>query len=110
MGSLGALLPFVLIIAVFWLLILRPQQRRQRELRHLQSSLSAGNDVMLTSGIFGTVSSTHDDHILVEIAQGVTVKVARGAIAQVITTTGTETDTRDSAEPESGETADSEEN
>ena len=86
MGSLGALLPFVLIIAVFWLLILRPQQRRQRELRHLQSSLTSGSDVMLTSGIYGTVSSTTDDHVLVDIAPGVTVRVARGAIAQVLTT------------------------
>jgi preprotein translocase subunit YajC len=85
-STLGPLLPFVLILAVFWLLILRPQQRRQRELRALQSSLTAGNDVMLTSGIFGTVSSAADDHVLVDIAPGVTIKVARGAIAQVMTT------------------------
>jgi len=78
-------LPFVLILAVFWLLILRPQQRRQRELRSLQSSLTTGNEVMLTSGIFGTVSSADDDHVLVEIATGVTVKVARAAVAQVLT-------------------------
>ena len=86
MSQLGAFLPFVLIIAVFWLLVLRPQQRRQRELRALQSSLTAGNEVMLSSGIFGTVNSTHDDHVLVDLAPGVTIKVARGAIAQVITT------------------------
>jgi preprotein translocase subunit YajC len=85
-SQLGALLPFVLIIAVFWLLVLRPQQRRQRELRALQSSLTAGSEIMLTSGIFGTVSSTTDDHVLVEVAPGVTLKVARGAIAQVTTT------------------------
>jgi preprotein translocase subunit YajC len=67
---------------------------------------------MLTSGIYGTVMSTHDDHLLVEIARGVTVKVARGAIAQVVTTTETPTDTaaRDGAEPEPGESAGSEEN
>lgn len=86
MSQLGALLPFVLILAVFWLLILRPQQRRQRELRALQSSLTPGNDVMLTSGIFGTVNSITDDHVLVDLAPGVTVKVVRGAVAQVITT------------------------
>jgi preprotein translocase subunit YajC len=80
-------MPFVLILAVFWLLILRPQQRRQRELRALQSSLTPGNEVMLTSGIFGTVSDTTDDHVLVDIAPGVTVRVARGAIAQVIAKT-----------------------
>lgn len=83
MSQLGPLVPFVLVLAVFWLLILRPQQRRQRELRHLQSSLSAGNEVMLTSGIYGTVSTTADDHVLVEVAPGVTLKVARGAIAQL---------------------------
>lgn len=86
MSSLGPIVPFLLILAVFWLLILRPQQRRQRELRNLQSSLTAGNEVMLTSGIFGTVSSADDDHVLVEVAPGVTLKVARGAIAQVLTT------------------------
>lgn len=100
MSSLGPFVPFVLILAVFWLLILRPQQRRQRELRALQSSLTAGNDVMLTSGIYGTVSGETDEHVLVDIAPGVTVRVARGAIAQVLT------------KPESDgvEPADSEEN
>jgi len=99
-SSLGAVLPFVLILAVFWLLILRPQQRRQRELRALQSSLSAGSEVMLTSGIFGTVSATADDHVLVDIAPGVTIRIARGAVAQVITNTESAGDT----------SADSEEN
>jgi preprotein translocase subunit YajC len=91
--SLAGLLPFVLILAVFWLLILRPQQRRQRELRTLQSALSVGSDVMLSSGIYGTVSSTSDDHVLVDIAPGVTVKVARGAVAQVLTRPEPEDDT-----------------
>lgn len=101
MSTLGPLLPFVLVLAVFWFLILRPQQRRQRELRALQSSLTAGNDVMLTSGIFGTVNGTTDDHVLVDIAPGVTIKVARGAIAQVMTTPeATDADPADSVGPE----------
>jgi preprotein translocase subunit YajC len=99
-SALGPIVPFILILAVFWLLILRPQQRRQRELRALQSSLTTGSDVMLTSGIFGTVTSTNDDHVLVEIAPGVTIKVVRGAIAQVLTT----------SEPDGTESAGSEEN
>jgi preprotein translocase subunit YajC len=99
-SALGPILPFILILAVFWLLILRPQQRRQRELRALQSSLTTGSDVMLTSGIFGTVTTTNDDHVLVEIAPGVTIKVVRGAIAQVLTT----------SEPDGTEPAGSEEN
>jgi preprotein translocase subunit YajC len=97
-SSLGAFLPFILILAVFWLLILRPQQRRQRELRALQSSLTPGNEVMLSSGIFGTVHGTTDDHVLVDIAPGVTVRVARGAIAQVLTKPEPEVDAAGSEE------------
>jgi preprotein translocase subunit YajC len=108
-SSIGALLPFILIIAVFWLLILRPQQRRQRELRDLQSSLTAGDDVMLTSGIFGTVTGITDDHVLVEIAPGVTIKVARGAIAQTKTTESADGGPVD-GEPGSPGAAGSEEN
>ncbi|MFT4287829.1 preprotein translocase subunit YajC [Nocardioides sp.] len=85
METLGAILPFILILGVFWLLFLRPQQRRQRELLQLQSSLKAGDEVMLTSGIFGTISETADDHVLVELSPGVTVKVVTGAIARVLT-------------------------
>ncbi len=100
MDTLGAILPFILILGVFWLLFLRPQARRQRELRALQSSLTTGDEVMLTSGIFGTVHEPAEDYVLVEISPGVTVKVARGAIAQVLTT----------PEPDGDEATDSEEN
>lgn len=76
-------LPLVAIAVLFWLLIIRPQSRRARELQRLQSSLSVGDAVMLTSGIYGTVTETADDHLRVMIAQGVTIKVARGAIGTV---------------------------
>jgi preprotein translocase subunit YajC len=109
-SSIGALLPFILIIGVFWLLILRPQQRRQRELRNLQSSLTAGDDVMLTSGIFGTVSSIDDDRVLVEIAPGVTITVVPGAIAQVTKASGSADGEPVDGEPGSAAAAGSEEN
>ena len=54
MKQLGSLLPFVLIALVFWLLIVRPQRRRQQELSSTQASLGPGVEVMLGSGIFGT--------------------------------------------------------
>jgi preprotein translocase subunit YajC len=109
-SNLGPIVPFVLVLAVFWLLILRPQQRRQRELRALQSSLTPGSAVMLTSGIYGTVSSTNDDHVLVDIAPSVTIKVARGAIAQVLTTTESDRDAAEGAQPDGTSTGGSEEN
>lgn len=71
------LIGFVLIM---WLFLIRPTSRRQKELRALQSSLAVGDEVMLTSGVYGTVRVVEDDTALVEVADGVTIKVARAAI------------------------------
>ena len=72
------------IALLFWLFLIRPQSRRQRELAHMQSTLEMGDEVMLTSGVFGTVTGLDEDVAQVEIADGVTIKVARGAIGQVV--------------------------
>ena len=72
------------IALVFWLLLIRPQVRRQRELAHLQSTLEVGDEVMLTSGVFATIRSLEDAVAEVEIADGVTIRVARGAIGQLV--------------------------
>jgi preprotein translocase subunit YajC len=82
--GLVSLFPLVGIALLFWLLIIRPAQRRQRELKHMQGSLEVGDEVMLTSGVFGTLQAIADDHLLVEVAEGVTLKVARGAVGSVV--------------------------
>ena len=79
MPELVSLLPLVGIALLFWLLLVRPQSRRAKELARMQASLNVGDEVMLTSGIFGTLRDTDEDHVRVEIADGVTIKVARGA-------------------------------
>ena len=84
MPDLAALLPLVAIAALFWLLLMRPAQKRQRELRSMQASLKTGDEVMLTSGIFGTLRESDEEHLRVEIADGVTIKVARGAVGSVV--------------------------
>jgi preprotein translocase subunit YajC len=78
------LLFLVGIALLFWLLLVRPQSRRQRELAHMQSTLEVGDEVMLTSGVYGTVRDLDDAVVHVEIASGVTIKVARGAVGQVV--------------------------
>lgn len=80
----STVLPLIAIALVFWLLIIRPQSRRQRELRDMQASLSVGDEVVLTSGIHGVVRGVDDDVARVEIASGVTIRVARAAIGIVI--------------------------
>jgi preprotein translocase subunit YajC len=82
--SLAGFLPFVLIALVFWFLIVRPQRRRQQELSSTQSALGVGTEVMLGSGIYGTVVSVEDDTIHLELAPGTTVKVARQAVVRIL--------------------------
>ena len=84
MEGLAGLLPFVLIALVFWFLIVRPQRRRQQELSATQSSLGPGAEVMLGSGIYGTVVSLDDETLQLELSPGTTVKVARQAVIKVL--------------------------
>lgn len=98
-------LPLVGIALLFWLFIIRPASRRQKELGRMQSSLSVGDEVVLTSGIYGTVHQIEDDHLGIEIATGVVVKAARAAIGSRIERPDdhaddrTEDHTEDHAEP-----------
>ncbi len=78
------LLPIAAIALVFWLLIIRPAQRRQKAVAQVQSSIAPGESVVLTSGIFGTVSEVDDTTLLIEVAPGVNLKVARGAVGSVM--------------------------
>ena len=84
MKGLASLLPLLAILAVFWLLLIRPAQPRNRELARLQNSLQPGDQVMLSSGFFGTLRSVEADRARVELAAGVVVEVARAAVARVV--------------------------
>jgi preprotein translocase subunit YajC len=79
----STLLPLAAIFLVFWLLIIRPQQRRQKALQDLRRALQPGDRVMLTSGIFGTLRSSDGDRATVEIAPGTVIEIASGAVASV---------------------------
>lgn len=82
MEQLQALLPFALIILVFWFLIIRPTRKRQRALTEMRDQISVGDKVMLTSGMAGTVARADGgEHVGVEIAPGVVVTVVVAAIA-----------------------------
>ena len=76
--------PILLLVVIFWLLIFRPQQKRQREQREMLSKISRGDTVVTTGGIVGKVTKAVDGEDLeVEIAQGTRVKIVRGMIADV---------------------------
>jgi len=82
-NDLAALLPLIAIVALFWFMVIRPQQRRQKEVASLQNSIEVGQRVMMSSGIFGTVRWITDDRARLEIAPGTEIEIARAAIAKV---------------------------
>lgn len=84
MEQLAPLLPYVAILVIIWLLFLRPAQRRNRELRSMQQSLTVGDQILLTSGIFGIVDDLADDVVHLRVADDVVIKVARGAVGGVV--------------------------
>ena len=81
-------LPFIVIIVLFYFLLIRPQQKRAKQARELQLNLQAGDKVMLTAGVFGTVTEVEENttNIKVEVADGVVIQVVRQAVAQKVET------------------------
>jgi preprotein translocase subunit YajC len=101
----GSFLPLLLIIVFIfgmYFLMIRPQQRRNRELQQMQASLGPGAEVMTGSGIYGTVTDIDEDEGVVglEISDGVTIRVARAAIARVISAPDVEEDATDEVDDE----------
>ncbi|HUW16649.1 MAG TPA: preprotein translocase subunit YajC [Actinomycetes bacterium] len=83
MGDVLFLLVLVAPLFGIWYLLIRPAQRRQRELADVRSSLAPGQDVMTTSGLHGRIRGVLDDVVLLEVADGVVLRFAAGAIAVV---------------------------
>lgn len=75
---------FALIGAVMYMLVIRPQRNRAKGVAAAQAALEPGREVILTSGIYGTVLHVEKDKVGLEIAPGVTVLVARAAVARVV--------------------------
>ncbi|HEY5696291.1 MAG: preprotein translocase subunit YajC [Acidimicrobiales bacterium] len=73
-----------LFFAVFYFLLIRPQQKRAKEHTDLISSLEAGDDVLTTGGIYGTIVSIDGQIAELEIADGVVVRIQRSAVAELI--------------------------
>ncbi|MCW3806595.1 preprotein translocase subunit YajC [Plebeiibacterium marinum] len=69
-----------LLIVVFYFFMIRPQQKRQKELRQYREALKKGDKVITTGGIYGKVSEVKENFINVEIANGVVIKIDKSAI------------------------------
>jgi preprotein translocase subunit YajC len=83
MGGLVQLLPILLIIGVFYILLIRPQQKRQRELQETIAQLKTGDRIVTTGGIIGTITNVRDTSFLIRSADKSILEISRSAIAGV---------------------------
>ena len=87
-GAFGSFVPLILIFAIMYFLLIRPQQKKMKEHRAMVEALRRGDRVVTQGGVIGKVSKVKDDaEVEVEIAEGVRVTVVRSTIAQVLSKT-----------------------
>jgi len=82
-GTLTGFLPILLIIGVFYVMLIRPQQKRQRELQEMISTLKTGDRVVTTGGVIGTITTVKDTSLLIRSADKSILEIARSAVAGI---------------------------
>ncbi|MGH3117245.1 MAG: preprotein translocase subunit YajC [Gaiellales bacterium] len=80
----GPLLFLVAMIAVLWFVLIRPQRARQAAHRNLIADLTPGDEVVTAGGVLGRVSSIADDHLKLEVAPGMEIRLAKEAVTGVV--------------------------
>jgi len=82
-NPIASLLPFVLMLLVLYLLILRPQIKKQKAHQRMIDELEKGDQIVTSGGIHGIIQSIKDDVIVLKVAENVKIEVSRTAVAQV---------------------------
>jgi preprotein translocase subunit YajC len=101
-GLLFPLLMIVGLFVIFYFLLIRPNRKRRQVVERLQSELAVGDEVMTSSGLYATVAELDDKTVILETSEGVYSRYARGAIMEVVSSSGVP-----EPEPTAAETADS---
>ena len=83
-AGFGAFVPLIIMFAIFYFLLIRPQQKKAKQHKELLGGLKKGDRVVSSGGLHGTVTGLTDDVVTMEIAPKVRVKVSRGSISGFI--------------------------
>lgn len=83
-SSLMGMLPLVLMFVVLYFVMIRPQMRKQKEIRAMIDALAKGDEVVTVGGMLGKISRISDNNLGLEVADGVEVQIQRNAVAQVL--------------------------
>ena len=81
----GFLIIIVAIFALMWLFVIRPQKRRQLAQQTLLESVSEGDEILTAGGLYGTVRAVEGDEVTLEVAPGTNVRLAKRAVAAILT-------------------------
>ena len=82
MGNYSTIIMIVLIFAVMWFFMIRPQRKQQKELQNFRDSLAKGDKVVTIGGIYGTVAEIKEDSVLIEVDNGVKIRVSKQALVK----------------------------
>ncbi len=83
-GSIGSMLPLILMFVVLYFVMIRPQMKRQKEHKAMIDALAKGDEVVIAGGMLGKVAKLNDSVLHIEIANGVEVQVQRPSVVQVL--------------------------
>lgn len=83
-GGLMSFLPLIIIFAVFYFMLIRPQMKRAKEHKQLVSQLAKGDEVITNGGMLGKITDVSDAFVTLELAENVKIKVQRQAVANVM--------------------------
>ncbi|MFC0254099.1 preprotein translocase subunit YajC [Massilia consociata] len=84
MGSLTTFLPLILMFVVMYFLMIRPQQKRQRELKAMMDALAKGDEVATAGGILGRVTKVADTTVTIEVSTGTEIVVQKNAVTTLL--------------------------
>lgn len=84
MGSLTTFLPLILMFVVMYFLMIRPQQKRQKELKAMMDALAKGDEVVTAGGIVGRVAKVTDTYVTLEVAAGTEITVQKNAVTTLL--------------------------
>jgi preprotein translocase subunit YajC len=83
-GGFMSFIPLIFMFAIFYLLLIRPQQKKAKEHKVLLESLKKGDQIITAGGIHGKVNSVDENVVTLEIATGVNIKINKGFIATIV--------------------------
>jgi len=83
-NPITSLLPLVFIFVVFYFLLIRPQSKKAKEHKQMVEALAKGDEVVTNGGLLGKLTKIGDNFVELELADGITVKLQRNAIANIL--------------------------